>query len=198
MRITFVTSNQHKAREAAGILSGLAEVEHISLECPEVRDESVAVVAKGKAEYAWERLARPVICDDTGFFVSGLNGFPGSCAAYVQKTIGNQGILTLLSGCRDHRAWFETAIAYADEGGVQVFTGRIDGFVVEPRGGGGFGYDPIFAVGDTTLAEMNEEEKNRISHRSIGLRALRDWLADGREEPSTPHPVVCGDDGSLP
>jgi XTP/dITP diphosphohydrolase len=176
VRVTFVTSNVHKAREAAGILSGLADVTHIDLECPEIRNESVAVVAQGKAEYAYATLKCPVICDDTGFFVSALNGFPGSCAAYVQKTIGNQGILRLLEGKADRSAWFETGIAYADSEGVRVFVGRIDGIIVDPKGAGGFGYDPIFAVDGRTLAEMSAEEKNRVSHRSRGLLALRTWL----------------------
>jgi XTP/dITP diphosphohydrolase len=177
VKITFATSNLHKAREAAGILSGIAEVEHVELECPEVRNDSVAEVAKGKATYAYEKLGRPVITDDTGFFVSALNGFPGSCAAFVQKTIGNEGILCLLSDKTDRSAWFETGIAYADEDGVSVFVGRIDGTVVlSPRGVCGFGYDPIFSVDGKTLAEMSEVEKNAISHRSRGFLALRDWL----------------------
>lgn len=176
MKITFVTSNEHKAREAAGILNGLAEVKHIALECPEVRDESVAVVARGKAAFAYAALNRPVITDDTGFFVNALNGFPGSCAAYVQKTIGNPGILKLLEQSHDRSAWFETGIAYADSYGIQVFVGRIDGMVVEPRGTEGFGYDPIFEVEGQTLAEMDPDQKNRVSHRSRGLLALREWL----------------------
>jgi XTP/dITP diphosphohydrolase len=176
VKITFVTSNAHKAEEAAGILDGLAEVEHVVLECPEVRDESVAEVAKGKAAFAYAALNRPVITDDTGFFVKALNGFPGSCAAYVQKTIGNPGILTLLDAHPDKSAWFETGIAYADTNGVRVFVGRIEGKVVQPRGDKGFGYDPIFEVGGRTLAEMNPEEKNQVSHRSKGLLALREWL----------------------
>lgn len=176
MKITFVTSNEHKVREAAGILAGLADIEHIALECPEVRDDSVAVVAQGKAAFAYAKFLCPVICDDTGLFISSLNGFPGACAAYVQKTIGNAGILKLLEGNGDRSAWFETGIAYADEHGIQVFVGRIHGTIVKPAGNGGFGYDPIFSVGDKTLAEMSAVEKNLVSHRSLGLLALRDWL----------------------
>lgn len=176
MKVTFVTSNEHKAREAAGILAGIAEVEHVSLECPEIRDESVAVVAKGKAAFAYASLSRPVITDDTGFFVTALNGFPGSCAAYVQKTIGNEGILRLLSDKDDRSAWFETGIAYADADGVRVFLGRVDGMIVAPKGAHGFGYDPIFSINGKTLAEMSGEEKNAISHRSLGFHALRRWL----------------------
>ncbi|HWQ66231.1 MAG TPA: RdgB/HAM1 family non-canonical purine NTP pyrophosphatase [Methanospirillum sp.] len=178
MKITFVTSNEHKAREAAGILSGLAEVEHIWLECPEIRDDSVAVVALGKAAYAWQHLKRPVICDDTGLFITALNGFPGSCAAYVHKTIGNTGILKLLSGCTDRSAWFETGIAYHDGECSMIFTGRIDGTIVEPQGDGGFGYDPIFAIDGRTLAQMAPDEKNLVSHRARGLHDLRAWLGE--------------------
>jgi XTP/dITP diphosphohydrolase len=176
VKITFVTSNEHKAREASEILSGLADVDHIALECPEIRNDSVAAVAEWKAAYAFSALNRPVICDDTGLYIPALQGFPGSCAAYVQRTIGNAGILTLLAGIADRRGWFETGIAYADRSGVRVFTGRVNGTIVEPRGAGGFGYDPIFAVGNKTLAEMSAEEKNRISHRSLGLLAFREWL----------------------
>jgi XTP/dITP diphosphohydrolase len=176
VRITFVTSNEHKANEAAGILSGLAEVVHVALECPEIRDDSVAVVARGKAEFAFSKINCPVICDDTGLFISALHGFPGSCAAFVQKTIGNEGILKLLADVSDRSAWFETGIAYADESGSRVFVGRIEGTIVSPKGSGGFGYDPIFAIEGKTLAEMSPDEKNSVSHRSKGLHNLRSWL----------------------
>ena len=177
MRITFVTSNEHKAREAAGILAGLAEIEHVPLEIPELRYESVAEIAAGKAAYAYSVLQRPVITDDTGLFIHALNGFPGTCAAYVQKTIGNTGILALMAGYANRSATFETGIAYHDGDCQRSFTGSIQGTIVLPRGCNGFGYDPIFETGGKTLAEMNMEEKNRCSHRAIGLHALRGWLA---------------------
>ena len=176
MKVTFVTSNQHKAEEAAGILSGIAELDHISLECPEIRAESVQEVVRGKALYAYDQIGRPVIADDTGLFIPALNGFPGTCAAYVQKTIGNGGILKLLEGSSDRSGWFETAIAYSDGTRTEVFTGHLDGRIVSPRGSNGFGYDPIFEVDHMTLAEMSLAEKNRISHRSRGIMAFRDWL----------------------
>jgi len=176
MKIAFVTSNIHKAREAAGILQGVIEVEHIPLEIPELRSDSVGEISALKAAFAWEQLKCPVIADDTGFFIPALNGFPGTCAAFVQKTIGNQSILNLLAGYRNRSAWFETAVAYHDREIQKVFTGRIDGTIVLPKGCGGFGYDPIFEYDGKTLAEMNEEEKNRISHRAQAFVALRDWL----------------------
>lgn len=150
------------------------------LECPEVRDDRVRVIAVKKAEYAYQVLHTPLICDDTGFFIRALKGFPGPYAAYVQRTIGNEGILRLMEGRSDRRASFETAVAYADAEGVRVFSGRIEGTIVAPRGEGGFGYDPIFEWRGRTLAEMTPAEKNRISHRARALARLRHFL-EGRE-----------------
>jgi XTP/dITP diphosphohydrolase len=59
---------------------------------------------------------------------------------------------------------------------VEVFRGRLDGLIVAPRGTGGFGYDPIFEVNGTTLAELSLAEKNRISHRAQALEKVRRWL----------------------
>ncbi|HJK25354.1 MAG TPA: non-canonical purine NTP pyrophosphatase, partial [Methanocorpusculum sp.] len=60
--------------------------------------------------------------------------------------------------------------------GIQVFSGRVDGVITtEERGNEGFGYDPIFAVGRKTLAEMTLAEKNSLSHRARALAAFRDW-----------------------
>jgi len=181
VRITFVTSNEHKAREAAKILAGLVEIEHLPMDIPELRYDSVAEIAAAKAAYAYSMLNRPVITDDTGLFIRSLKGFPGTCAAYVQKTIGNHGVLTLLAGYANRSALFETGIAYHDEHDQKTFTGSLHGRIVLPRGCNGFGYDPIFEVDGKTLAEMSEEEKNQISHRARGLQALRQWLADEKE-----------------
>lgn len=152
------------------------EVEHVPLSCPEFRDPDVSKIAMEKARYAFQHLKRPLIVDDTAFCIDALNGFPGPCAAYVLDTIGMEGILTLMKGREDRRAFFETAIAFADESGIKIFTGRVEGRIVLPRGQGGFGYDPIFEWDHRTFAEIPLEEKNKISHRSLALGALAEWL----------------------
>ncbi len=171
-----VTSNADKAREVATYFAGLLEVEHVALECPEFQHNDVGEIARGKAAYAYEVLSRPVIVDDTGFFINALNGFPGSCAAYVHDTIGNAGILKLMEGVADRSAYFETAIAFAREDGIRIFRGTLPGTIVAPRGGEGFGYDPIFACEGRTLAEMPLAEKSRMSHRARALEAFRAWI----------------------
>jgi XTP/dITP diphosphohydrolase len=178
VKIVVVTSNPNKAREVAAFFEGVCEVEHVALECPEFRHDDVGEIAREKARYAFEHLQMPLIADDTGFSIAALGGFPGPYAAYVLDTIGIEGILRLMEGRKDKDAYFETAIALADADGIRVFRGRIDGRIVDPRGEGGFGYDPIFEVEGRTLAELPLEEKAIISHRGRALRALKEWLAE--------------------
>jgi XTP/dITP diphosphohydrolase len=182
VKIALVTSNVHKAREVAAFFAGLMDVEYISLECPEYRDDDVGEIARKKAHYAYEELGIPLIVDDTAFALPALNGFPGPYAAYVYKTIGNEGILRLMEGKSDHTAWFETAIAFADGSGIRIFRGRLEGTVVPPRGSGGFGYDPIFEYEGRTLAEYPLHEKSGMSHRARALSAFRDWILHERPE----------------
>ncbi|MDO8840718.1 MAG: RdgB/HAM1 family non-canonical purine NTP pyrophosphatase [Methanocalculus sp.] len=177
MIITMVTGNCHKVDEAVSFFSDVARIEHVSMDLPEIRHEDVRCVAYEKARAAWERLHRPVIVDDTGFFINALNGFPGTCAAYCMKTIGNAGILRLMEGVKDRSAYFQTVIAYATDDGIRVFSGRIDGLVLEmPVGTGGFGYDPIFSFEGRSLAEIPLSEKSVVSHRGRALAGFRDWF----------------------
>lgn len=175
-----MTSNRHKAEEVASFFAGVAEVEHISLEIPESQDDDVQNIAREKARSAWGQVRRPLIVDDTAFSIDALNGFPGPYAAYVQGTIGNEGVLRLMAGQENRKAHFETAIAYADGiGEIRIFSGVVEGEVTDaPRGEEGFGYDPIFAVGGRTFAEIPMAEKNLLSHRARALAAFRAWLED--------------------
>ena len=172
-----VTSNANKAKEVAAFFEGSLEVTHITLEIPEIRSEDVGVIARGKARFAYEHLRMPLIVDDTGFSIDALHGFPGPYAAYVLHSIGNTGILKLMEEKTNRHASFTTAIAYADEKDIKVFTGTISGNITHtPRGSGGFGYDPIFDLNGRTLAELPLEEKSRSSHRARALIAFHDWF----------------------
>jgi XTP/dITP diphosphohydrolase len=190
VKLAVVTSNANKAREVAAYFTGVLEVEHAPLECPEFRHADVGEIARGKATYAYETLSRPLIVDDTGLFIDALRGFPGPYAAYVQDTIGNTGVLKLMEGIEDRSAHFETAIAFAREDGIRIFRGVLHGTIVAPRGAGGFGYDPIFAYEGRTLAEMPLAEKSRISHRARALEAFRAWITQERGQDAPPDRTV--------
>jgi XTP/dITP diphosphohydrolase len=172
-----VTSNANKAAEVAAYFYGKLQVDHIALEVPEHRSDDVGEIARGKAEYAYHQLKTPLIVDDTAFSIDALNGFPGPFAAYVLSTIGNRGILLLMKGRANRTARFTTGIAYVDNMGIQVFKGTLEGRItMAPRGNRGFGYDPIFEVGTTTLAERAIDEKSAMSHRAKALAAFHDWF----------------------
>jgi XTP/dITP diphosphohydrolase len=182
-----VTGNANKAAEVAAFFKGALEVTHISLDLPEHRSDDVGKIARGKAEFAYQQLKTPLIVDDTGFFIDALNGFPGPYAAFVLHAIGNAGILRLMENRTDRQARFTTAIAYADDLGIRVFTGTIEGHITDlPRGSEGFGYDPIFETGTKTLAELSIEEKSKISHRAKALSAFHDWFMQERTQPAGP------------
>jgi len=181
--ITVVTGNKNKAAEVAAFFQGITKVSHISFECIEPQSDNIAEIARAKAEQAYAALQIPLIVDDTGLFIEALSGFPGPYAAYVQDSLGNAGILRLMVGMTNRRAYFATSIAYIDETGIHIFEGRVEGEITDtPRGTDGFGYDPIFSVQGRTLAEMDMAEKNTLSHRARALIAFREWYISARSE----------------
>lgn len=173
--IYFVTSNKGKFAEAKGIFDDLIQED---IGYTEIQADTLEEVAAFGIKEIREKLPSPVMLEDAGLFVEALKGFPGVYSAYVQKTIGNDGILRLMEGIGDRRAYFKSVVAYAEPGlEPRFFSGVVDGRIgFEARGTRGFGYDPIFYVNARSLGEMNLEEKNRISHRSASMRALKKWL----------------------
>jgi len=163
---------------------GKLDIEYINLECPEFKKNDVEEIAREKARFAFEYLKKPLIVDDTALHIAALKGFPGPYAAYVLNTLGTDGILKLMDKITDTKASFVTAIAYADGDDIKVFTGSIDGYIVQPRGTGGFGYDPIFEYKGRTLAELPLHEKNTISHRGRALTAFMTWLLNKKSTKS--------------
>jgi XTP/dITP diphosphohydrolase len=172
--IYFVTSNKGKYAEVQAIFG---EVEQRDIGYAEIQADTLEEVALyGMLEVA-ARLHGPVMLEDAGLFVDALQGFPGVYSAYVQKTIGNAGILRLMEGQKNRSAYFKSVVAYAEPGMETVlFSGEVHGQIgFEARGKKGFGYDPIFYVGEMSLAEMDLEKKNQISHRAASMRALKKW-----------------------
>ena len=172
--IYFVTSNKGKYVEAQAIFGDL---EQRDIGYAEIQADTLEEVALyGMLEVA-ARLQGPVMLEDAGLFVEALQGFPGVYSAYVQKTIGNAGILRLMEGQKNRSAYFKSVVAYAEPGmETLLFSGEVHGQIgFEARGKKGFGYDPIFYVGDESLAELDLEKKNQISHRAIYMRALKKW-----------------------
>lgn len=174
--INFVTSNEGKFAEARGIFKDLVQK---NIGYTEIQADTLEEVATYGMKEVSSRLQGPVMLEDAGLFIEALKGFPGVYSAYVQKTIGNDGILRLMQGREDRKAYFRSVVAYTEPGmEPRLFKGEVHGKIgFESRGGKGFGYDPIFYVGEKSLGEMEIEEKNRISHRAASMKALKEYLA---------------------
>jgi XTP/dITP diphosphohydrolase len=173
--ISFVTSNKGKFAEARGIFGDL---EQKDIGYTEIQADTLEEVAIFGMKEVSSRLQGPVMLEDAGLFIEALQGFPGVYSAYVQKTIGNAGILRLMEGVMDRRAFFKSVVVYAEPGlEPQMLQGIVHGRIGhEARGTLGFGYDPVFYVGERSLGEMEITEKNRISHRAASMLALKEWL----------------------
>ncbi|MHC1631206.1 MAG: XTP/dITP diphosphatase [Methanotrichaceae archaeon] len=175
--IYFVTGNKGKFEEAQEILGNLIQK---NIGYTEIQADSLEEVAVFGMDEVSKRLGGPVMLEDAGMFVEGLNGFPGVYSAYVFDTIGNEGILRLMERMENRDAIFKSVLCYTEPGlEPRLFKGELKGQITTaPRGTGGFGYDPIFEVDGKTIAEMGLEEKNKISHRGAAIRALDEWLSD--------------------
>ncbi|CAB3287935.1 dITP/XTP pyrophosphatase [Methanocaldococcus lauensis] len=181
MKIYFATGNPHKIKEANIILKDLkdVEIEQIKIKYPEIQG-TLEEVAEFGAEWVYNILKKPVIVEDSGFFVEVLKGFPGTYSKFVQETIGNEGILKLLEDKDNRNAYFKTVIGYCDENGVKLFKGVVRGKVSEEirSKGYGFAYDSIFIPEgeNRTFAEMTPEEKSKISHRKKAFEEFKKFL----------------------
>jgi XTP/dITP diphosphohydrolase len=187
------TRNDHKLRELRELLPGV-ELDPLppEVELPPEEALSFSENALGKARAAHAATGRPAIADDSGIEAHGLGGRPGvRSARYAGEDASDEENLSKLldevGAQDDRRVAYVAVIALVDEGGNEsVFEGRCEGtLATEPRGTGGFGYDPAFIPDDTgpddvrTMAELSPEEKNAISHRGRAARALATHLGLG-------------------
>lgn len=183
MEIFFVTSNEYKFREASLILkefgiSLMIDTSHRKVEIQS--DDLENIVSNALREICNDGANGYFVVEDDGLFITRLNGFPGPYSSYAYRTIGLTGILKLMSGIDDRSAYFKSVVGLCGPGiGIKLFTGIVSGRIaMEPRGTGGFGFDPIFIPEgyDKTFAELGIEVKNKLSHRARAFRALGNWL----------------------
>ncbi len=205
MKLLLATHNEHKRREfarlldrRAGAATGGPHEEPYELQSlpgavllPPEDGETFAENALGKARAAAAATSGLSIADDSGISSSELGGRPGvRSARYAgEGATDEQNLAKLLREASAGSALqYVCALAYVDpaEGIERVFEGRCAGrLTAEPRGQGGFGYDPAFLPDDgpagLTMAELSDLQKDAISHRGRAARALLEWLqAQGR------------------
>jgi XTP/dITP diphosphohydrolase len=186
-RLLLSTRNDHKVREFAALLPAGVDPLPDDVVLPPETGETFADNALDKARAAAAATGRAAIADDSGIEAQALGGRPGvRSARYAgEDATDAQNLAKLLAEAPTGSALrYVCAIAFVDpERGVEeVFEGTCTGtLAAEPRGGGGFGYDPAFIPDDrpdVTMAELTPEEKDAISHRGRAVALLRAWLAE--------------------
>jgi XTP/dITP diphosphohydrolase len=187
VRLVLASRNAHKARELAALLAP-HQVEALpeDVELPPETGTTFAENAVIKARAAAAATARTAIADDSGIEAAALGGAPGvRSARYAGEGAGDEENLAKL--LREAPAGsplvYVCALAYVDPatGTEELFEGLCTGrLAAEPRGTGGFGYDPAFLPDDgppgLTMAELDPAAKDAISHRGRAARALLQWL----------------------
>lgn len=200
--LVIATRSPHKMREIRDLLADLPLIRLLDLDqagIPETSaEESIEAFdtfeqnALAKARYFARLVDMPVLADDSGLCVDALGGAPGVRSkrfagrpdlAGLDLDLANNA--KLIESLRDvpterRTAHYACAIAIVDrQGGEEVFRGTVEGVLLaEPRGAGGFGYDPLFFASDlgATFAEIAQSEKNRLSHRARAAEAAIRYL----------------------
>jgi XTP/dITP diphosphohydrolase len=197
--LIFATGNRHKMREMRELLPGV-ELEPLpeGVELPPEDGESFAAIALDKARAAHEATGRATIADDSGIGAVALAGRPGVHSARYggEGATDEENLEKLLrevaAAGSERGAYYICALALVEaDGSEHVFEERCEGRLIEqPRGEGGFGYDPAFVPdatgpGDTrTYSEVSQAEKNEISHRGRAARLLARHLSAGGAAPA--------------
>ena len=191
-RLIVATRNRGKVVEITALLAGLVD-EVISVadlgDCPDTIEDGSTFEenALKKAREAARYYGVPALADDSGLVVDALDGRPGVYSARFAGTGADDAAnnARLLSECQGipaerRQAAFVCVLAFVTPEGVEcTFTGRVAGCILNrARGTGGFGYDPLFLVDgfDRTMAELEVEEKNTVSHRAQAFRRFREYL----------------------
>ena len=195
-KIFFATGNAGKIEEMTPLFDDRdLELIQVQADVPEIDAMDVEQVARQKVKDSFERAVENeeiseedvLIVEDTGFYVEGLNGFPGAEAAFFAGTAGAEKLLNLLEYGEDRSAYFKTAIAFIQDGEINVFSGEMHGEVPEEKRGESHPHLPYnsFFVPDAgegkSLAEnsMITDEK---FHRAKAVRKFLDWIEQRKKK----------------
>ena len=190
MELIIASQNQNKLVEFKKILGdkiNLFSLSDIGLnqEIPE-NEKTIKKNAIFKAKFVNTQTGKNVFADDTGLEIDSLNGEPGVYSARYSGVDRNSDknielVLRKLKNKANRNSRFKTIISLIIDGKSVNFEGVVEGKITEEkRGSNGFGYDPIFQPNgySSTFGEMSLKEKNKISHRSIAINKMVQYLKE--------------------
>ena len=186
--IVVVSNNKGKIVEFKAILKGfnVYSLEDLKIDLDVVE---TGTTFKENAQLKVEALMDQydyVIADDSGLEIAALDNQPGVYSArflghdtpYEEKNVK---VIEMMKAYEDRRARFISVIAFAAQGELHFFEGVINGEIAhEPKGSNGFGYNPIFYMPEyqQTMAEIDNDLKNEISHRALALKQFQEFLGN--------------------
>jgi XTP/dITP diphosphohydrolase len=190
MELVLATRNTHKVAEVSRLLRPF-RITVVRLprdvQLPPEDGESFAANALPKARAAALHLKRPVIADDSGIEAAALNGAPGVRSARYAgpNATDTENLRKLIAEApAGSELRYVCALAFVEGGIERVFYGDCQGRMSPPpRGAHGFGYDPVFLPDESperTMAELDDSEKDRISHRGKAVRDFAWWFLGER------------------
>lgn len=181
--LIFATQNKNKVNEIALIVPENTNViSLLDLGYEKELDEDFETLEENssqKAKFVFDLFGKNCFSEDTGLEIDALGGAPGVYSARyageekdMQKNMDK--VLLQLGDSKDRKARFKTVITYVTSEEIIQFVGLLEGEIgKEKKGINGFGYDPIFYLPNgQALAEINKEEKSKISHRGIAFKKL--------------------------
>lgn len=175
--LTLITGNQNKADQVARWLG--AHVPHRKIDLDELQSLDTHEIVEHKAKQAYDILKSPVLIEDVSLTFKALGRLPGPFIKWFIEELDYQGLVKLLDGYDDRSAHAVCCYGFYDGKDLRFFEGGVLGSIApEPKGDGGFGFDPIFIPDGyaITRAEMSEDDYDKTSPRKFALDNLKMFL----------------------
>jgi inosine triphosphate pyrophosphatase len=166
--------------------SSLVNLRVITVDLPEIQEVNTHGIAKEKALLGAQLAGGPCLVEDTSLKFHALGGMPGPYIKWFQDRLKSEGLYKILTAYEDKSATAVCTLAFcsAPHADPVLFTGKVEGTIVAPQVGGGFGWDSIFVPNGHSqpFSMLSTEEKNEVSHRGDAVRQWAKWLAVNRQE----------------
>ncbi len=178
LNLHFVTSNPNKLSELSELLE--CDLASFALDLQEIQTTDLHQLVKYKLQQAYEHVQAPVIVEDTSLYFEAWNELPGPLVKWFLKNLGLSGLVRALAEFNNNTAKAVCCLGFTTDGEkINLFEGKVEGVIVEPRGSQHFGWDAIFQPSghQRTFGEMSPQEKHQISPRGAAATKFKHFLA---------------------
>jgi XTP/dITP diphosphohydrolase len=177
-KINVLTTNCEKLKEFIRILSPHVEIISREIDFFEPQTTDQYQIIKHKLDTAYAEIKEPVCVDDFGFYIKKYNNFPGALTKYIFKTIGYEGLLSLVEDGEE--AFYKCVVGYKDDRGMEIFDGVIEGRIKKQLPASFNDKTPINSIFipnkyNDTFANVHERD-GFVSHRALALEKLKQFI----------------------